>query len=743
MTRQDASPKRRYPGLRPFERTQSAVFHGRGEDVYKLSNLVLRERVVVLFAKSGIGKTSLLQAGVAPELERQEFVPVFFRADKTDRDILEGIHATLQNAAALSGKDQTDLDPAQHQSLWELMKRLEFDLNGLPATPVLVFDQFEEVFTLSHSEQSRAQFLAELADLANETMPVSLRSRQLSRHQQGEINLDMMNWWERQPDLRIIIAIRSDFIPHLDSLSAQIPGILRNRFQLQALSREKARIAITQPAQAEGAFVSQPFRYSPEALQEIIDFLSGQNNADLHEGMDWLPAAKRDEIEAVNLQIVCQDIEERIIDWQKPEGFEVDQNFYDGLNGLKHTIKNFYQNQLATFPKAYLERLLQKSQFGSEISPRDKAISEMPAETLRNIAQRLIEESLITSGNRRNSVVDDTLLDDYKITPDFLDTLVDRSRLLRKEPRLDDFYYEISHDTLLPAIIESRNERRLQEEADREKAELEKRLSEEAHKREAIEAELKAAQQNRKLARTIAIVSMALAFIMVVFGMLIAYNYVKSIREELKDAHENVYNELFGAAIPTYHKLNNNTPRKWVIRHILGGDVALDLAAATALERKYYVVEGNLKSGDELFFTQKNYRQALSAYHIAQDSLEQYGLTNYALSNPNDTGRIWRVDYELIQRKFVMLKQRSESCRQIMFDQFKIAQRDFETFKEAGVWNMALRNLQKMERLLPQNEEDASLLQKALNLNESPILYVEREKNGCMAALGKRGIVIN
>ena len=51
---------RRYPGLKPFERSQSAVFHGRQEDIQRLSNLILRERLVVLFAKSSIGKTSLL-----------------------------------------------------------------------------------------------------------------------------------------------------------------------------------------------------------------------------------------------------------------------------------------------------------------------------------------------------------------------------------------------------------------------------------------------------------------------------------------------------------------------------------------------------------------------------------------------------------------------------------------------------------------------------------------------------------
>ncbi|HMX41038.1 MAG TPA: hypothetical protein PKD78_11945, partial [Saprospiraceae bacterium] len=95
----DAAPSsalaRRYPGLKPFERSQSSVFHGRGEDVKRLSDLILRERVVVLFSKSGIGKTSLLQAGVAPELERQDFVPVFLRSERTEMPLCTTLSDTL------------------------------------------------------------------------------------------------------------------------------------------------------------------------------------------------------------------------------------------------------------------------------------------------------------------------------------------------------------------------------------------------------------------------------------------------------------------------------------------------------------------------------------------------------------------------------------------------------------------------------------------------------------------------
>ena len=743
-----ASLPRRYPGLKPFERSQSGVFYGREEDIRRLTNLVLRERLVLLFAKSGIGKTSLLQAGCAPELERQEFAPVFFRADKTDVPILDTIRAVLEKNALVSGHDGTDERPGIHQTLWEQMKRHEFDLNGLPATPVLVFDQFEEVFTLGHSEESRRRFLIELAELANETMPEEIRSNLLSEYQQGkkEATVETMHWWEHQPDLRIIISIRSDFLHLLDQISTIIPGILRNRYQLQPLSRGKARVAIMQPACAEGMYASAPFTYSEKALAEMVDFLAGQNvsGRQSKEADDTQQPKQKDEIETVNLQIVCQDVEERVIDEQKPDNFEVEPVFYGNIDGLQASIRNFYINQIRAFPKAYHERILQKAQYGVPISDLDKTLTANSPEFLMALAQRLIEENLVTSGNRRNSVVDDTLLDTYNVSPDFLDTLVDKSRLLRKEPRLDDFYYEISHDTLLPAIIESRADRRQAEDANKEKAELEIRLQEEAKRREAMEIELRIARQNRKMARIVSIASLAALLVVVAFGIWGASDYVKSVREELRDTQDNVRNEFFGAAIPIYEKMQANPRRRWVLKCIAGADVGDALHKAQQLQKRYNVIIDSTIYGDRLFFIQKDYAGALRCYHHAKDTTDAYFELNRQLST--ETGQEnainWVVDTAHIRQKYTTIGQRIESAQQILITQFDVEQNDFEAFNEAQAWNQAVLSLRKMKKLLPQHPDDVNKLIKELNLNEDPKLYVTREMKRCMSLLRKRGINI-
>jgi len=731
LSNADNTLPRRYPGLRPFERSQSAVFHGRQEDIARLSNLVLRERLVVLFAKSGMGKTSLLQAGCAPELERQDFVPVFLRTERSDRPLLSGIGELLEKNTHVGGKDSTGLRSGAAQTLWEKMKRLEFDLNGLPATPVLVLDQFEEAFTLAHTEESRNHFFNELADLANETMPEALRTSLLEDFEYGKIDVETMQWWEQQPNVRIVLSIRSDFLHMIDRVSKSIPGILRNRYELQPLNRDKARTAIAKPAEQLGDYASHPFLYAPAALDEMLDFLSGHDATAENEGK---ALTKSEEIEAVNLQIICQDVEERIIDFQKPAGFEVDGQFYEGKEGLRNSIRNFYQNQLRLFPKAYVERILQKTQQGAPISSLDKALTAKPMGDLRDTARRLIEESLITPGNRRNSVVDDTLISEFQVSPDFLDTLVDKSRLLRKEPRLDDFYYEISHDTLLPAIIESRNTRRDKEQADRQKAEYQDQLAAEAKRREAMEAELTLTRRQRKLARTVAITSLLSLLVCLGFAIWFINEYVDNARSQLTQAEFYVHNELYNAADHAYSELIAHPRRTWILEHTRPHqDVCAEYEVVKKFHIAYSTIDSNFVFADSLMLV-NNYAFALQHYRLAEDSLAVYRSLNAQFSH-DTLNNNWRVRQQLIDSKADLIGKRIYNANQALVREFKISQREYESFVEAKVWGQALRNLRRMKQLLPAHPSDEIDLKNALKINELPSEYVKKELVKCEAKL--------
>ena len=75
--------KNRYPGIRSFEADDQILFNGRSKEIDELFNLIKIKHLVVLFGKSGLGKTSLLKAGVGPLLLKQHYFPIIIRLQDT------------------------------------------------------------------------------------------------------------------------------------------------------------------------------------------------------------------------------------------------------------------------------------------------------------------------------------------------------------------------------------------------------------------------------------------------------------------------------------------------------------------------------------------------------------------------------------------------------------------------------------------------------------------------------------
>ncbi|HEY4908917.1 MAG TPA: hypothetical protein VIJ73_05420, partial [Methylomirabilota bacterium] len=97
-----------WPGLAAFTEAQQAYFFGRDEEAGEVLRRVKRKTLTVLFGMSGLGKTSLLQAGVFPKLRRDGYLPVYVRLDYQDGapDLSAQIKTEL--ARALEAADLMD-----------------------------------------------------------------------------------------------------------------------------------------------------------------------------------------------------------------------------------------------------------------------------------------------------------------------------------------------------------------------------------------------------------------------------------------------------------------------------------------------------------------------------------------------------------------------------------------------------------------------------------------------------------
>lgn len=408
----------RYPGSRPFQVSDAAVFYGRDKEIKDFFDILMVEKLTVLFSRSGMGKTSLINAGLVPKFVDTFFVPLYIRLNNPALTLTQQFCQQYQAAVTNFAKNTS-----QSPFLWEKVKYTPLQKNNKDAAPLIILDQFEEVFTL-YTPAERKDFVDQLADLANGRLPDRIQTdikKQLTDN--PDIDDTTLIELEQIPKLKILFAIRSDFLHLLDEISTQIPDILRSRIQLHALKPTAAQDAIQKPAQlTDPRFSAPPFNFSAQAIADIIDSLSNTNN----------------EVESFQLQVLCRYIETKVLEQydkqQLIQPFVIQPAFYGGKVGIKNVLNNFYTNQLNLLPKDI----------------------QLPV-------QKLVEEGLINENKRRRSLAEEDIIAEYKLPKSILEQLVN-ARLLRKEPRLETFYYEISHDSLIAPILLTYDQRHAQEE---------------------------------------------------------------------------------------------------------------------------------------------------------------------------------------------------------------------------------------------------------------------------------------
>jgi hypothetical protein len=222
-----------YPGLASFGREQARWFFGRdqltAELVTRLDARLQAGGVQVVVAPSGAGKSSLLQAGLLPQLDsgalpgssrwpRMVFTPT-----------AHPLAALATQIAALTGADPATLaeefatNPQQAGAV--LRGLLAGEDSG--ARVVVVVDQFEELFTLCPDDQQRRSFIEVLALLASPPHPVGL----------------------------IVMGVRADFYAACANYPHLRTALQDNPLVVGSMSDTELRAAIRYPAQDVGSEV--------------------------------------------------------------------------------------------------------------------------------------------------------------------------------------------------------------------------------------------------------------------------------------------------------------------------------------------------------------------------------------------------------------------------------------------------------------------------------------------------------
>jgi WD40 repeat protein len=227
---------------------------GRGREVTRLLNLLIAERIVLMFSPSGAGKTSLIQAGLIPALREEDFfdLPIIrvqqpatpeaagaLQVNRFLRGTLESLERPRPGVDQAHPEHLTghgELAPAVRQ--WA--DSLGPTADGRAPNLVLIFDQFEEILT---------------------TDPADFAAK--------EAFFDQLGSALRDPGLWALFAMREEYIAALEPFLNRIPRRLASRFRLDLLDAQAAREAF------EKTFQSGDISVAPEAATRIVDDLRG------------------------------------------------------------------------------------------------------------------------------------------------------------------------------------------------------------------------------------------------------------------------------------------------------------------------------------------------------------------------------------------------------------------------------------------------------------------------------------
>jgi hypothetical protein len=421
QNRLQLSPDNPWPGLQSFDEASRSYFFGMRAQTDALFRLVRRETLALFYGRSGLGKTSLLQAGLFPRLREGNLLPVPVRLDYGVKALPFARQVGQAVAGALSEAGIDSRPPVEGESLWEYFHSSDvdfWDTENRLVKLVLVFDQFEERFTLGRqSPETNAQaelFLTELSQLVENRPPPALKAR-FEAHSAGVGNYDF-----DKNSCNVILSLREDFLPELENLRDRFPSILENTLRLQGMTEAQAIEVVLGP----GSHL-----VSEQVATEIVRFAGGADER----------AQDHFTVEPVLLSVVLYGLNQR---------------------RRESCLTNITSELLSGNREQILEGFY------------EDALRDLPMQ-----ARLLVEDGLLTSSGRRDTLAWEDALVEYGVDEKALLTLIDR-HLLRREDRSDGARIELVHDRLAEVVRKQRDFRRERESKARELAELRARQKE-------------------------------------------------------------------------------------------------------------------------------------------------------------------------------------------------------------------------------------------------------------------------
>lgn len=242
--RQKTNP---WKDIAPYLVNDTHSFRGRGDDLRRFLNIIDSSHFSVIYAESGIGKTSFINAAVFPELSRMGFacVRIVFPTDvlqKRHDNPRQYIESWL--IGQIFGEKHLEDSEASRfkDSLWWILHS-DHAAEICGGIPFLIFDQFEEVFQKAETGNIQALF-GIIDELTSET-PGKVLQSEISKSEDDGCYLE----YDASIGYKILFSLRSEYLATFDYWTNErnsIPELLKNRMILLPFTEEQAKEIITE-----------------------------------------------------------------------------------------------------------------------------------------------------------------------------------------------------------------------------------------------------------------------------------------------------------------------------------------------------------------------------------------------------------------------------------------------------------------------------------------------------------------
>lgn len=405
------APLKPYIGPLPFE--EGRELYGRKRETQQLFDLLISKRIVLLISPSGAGKTSLIQASLVPRLRRKlQVLPIIRLAASTSQDNEAAHQTNTYVSAALqsleAGFDQADRMSEEalraHSLDSYLQARWQPKVDGIHREyPLLILDQFEELFTLNHFDwDAKKVFIEQLGEA-------------LSGGSTAEDDLED-DGHNRRP-IWALLSMREDYAAELEPYRDLLPTALIFRYRLEPLEREQAIEAVREPSQGW---------FETEAAERLVNDLSlTKQTVDGRE--TWVMGRF---IEPVHLQVVALSLWNKVV---------IKENRAIQICDITKTLHA--TSEIDTALGDYFQNAVSRASATSKVHER--------------VIRDWIESRLITPSNNRTHVPSNP--EEAGLPSEAIRSLVD-SHLLSIEAFGERKWLELSHDRLVGPVLKSNSD---------------------------------------------------------------------------------------------------------------------------------------------------------------------------------------------------------------------------------------------------------------------------------------------